>query len=63
MSEEKQLEHIEKHLERLEEKVDRIEADLNRYRGAVGAVLVVGTGVVAFFKLTWEFVKDHIVWQ
>lgn len=59
----KDLEHIEKHLDRLEEKVDRIEADLNRYRGAVGAVLVIGTSVIAFLKLSWEFLKAHLVWQ
>lgn len=57
------FEHLERHLDRLEEKVDRIEADLNRYRGAVGAVLVIGTGVVTFLKMAYSFLKEHLVWQ
>lgn len=39
---------------RMEEKFDAIEEDLARYRGGVGAVLIVVTSVGTAIKFFWE---------
>ena len=61
---EQQVEHIDSiaserlgRWENLNERLDRIEDDLERYRGAVGAVLLVATAVTTFFKLFWADIK------
>jgi hypothetical protein len=40
-------------LDKIEGKIDNMERDLERYRGMVGAILLVSTAVVTFFKLFW----------
>lgn len=42
------------HLQRIEDKLDSVEKDLDRYRGTVGAILLVATAVTTFFKLFWQ---------
>jgi peptidoglycan hydrolase CwlO-like protein len=37
----------------IEDKIDNIERDLEKYRGMVGAILLVGTAITTFFKLFW----------
>lgn len=39
---------------RIEEKLDSMEKDLERYRGMVGAVLLVVTAIGTFVKLFWQ---------
>jgi hypothetical protein len=58
---ESEVEHIDKivserhgHLQRIEDKLDAVEKDLDRYRGTVGAILLVATAVTTFFKLFWQ---------
>jgi hypothetical protein len=41
-------------LDAIEGKIDNMERDLERYRGMVGAILLVATAVVTFFKLFWN---------
>lgn len=58
---EQQVEHIDKianqraaQNERIEAKIDSMEKDLERYRGMVGAVLLVVTAIGTFVKLFWQ---------
>ena len=58
---EAQVEHIDAiaserrgQLNRIEERLDGMEKDLERYRGTVGAILLVATAVTTFFKLFWN---------
>lgn len=41
-------------IQRIEDKLDTMEKDLERYRGMVGAILLVLTAVTTFFKLFWQ---------
>lgn len=41
-------------LDAIEGKIDNMERDLERYRGMVGAILLISTAVVTFFKLFWN---------
>lgn len=61
---EQRVEHIDSitserhgHMQRIEEKLDDMEKDLERYRGTVGAILLVGTAVMTFLKLFWSDFK------
>jgi uncharacterized coiled-coil protein SlyX len=56
-----EVEHIDKvvserhgHLQRIEDKLDAVEKDLDRYRGTVGAILLVLGAITTFFKLFWH---------
>ena len=56
-----EVEHIDKivsqrhgHMQRIEDKIGAVEKDLERYRGTVGAILLVATAVTTFFKLFWQ---------
>ena len=44
-------------MQRIEDKLDAMEKDLERYRGTVGAILLVGTAVMTFLKLFWIDLK------
>jgi hypothetical protein len=44
----------------IEGKLDSMERDLERYRGMVGAILLVSTAVVTFFKLFWDDIVKHL---
>lgn len=63
MSDEDRLQHIEEEVHEIRKEVSDLKAELARYRGAVGAALVITTGIVALAKLIWSFIKDHVVWQ
>ena len=61
---EERVEHIDKiaserkgRMQRIEDKLDNMEKDLERYRGTVGAILLVGTAVMTFLKLFWIDLK------
>ncbi len=41
-------------MQRIEDKLDAMEKDLERYRGTVGAILLVLTAITTFFKLFWH---------
>ena len=56
-----EVEHIDKivserhgHLNRIESKLGDLEKDMERYRGTVGAILLVLTAITTFFKLFWH---------
>lgn len=62
-----EVEHIDKivserhgHLQRIEDKLDAMEKDLDRYRGTVGAILLVATAVTTFFKLFWHDITKFL---
>ncbi len=64
---EAEVAHIDKlvtaragHLQSIEGKIDSLERDLERYRGMVGAILLVTTAVATFFKLFWADLVKHI---
>jgi len=57
------LKEIRKEVHEINERLQSVERDFERYKGAVGAALVVTTGLVAFIKLAWGFIKEHITWQ
>ncbi len=38
----------------IDAKLDQLTVELARYRGVVGAVLLISTAVVTFFKLFWD---------
>ena len=46
-------------MQRIEDKIDSMEKDLERYRGTVGAILLVATAVTTFFKLFWENILEQ----
>ena len=41
-------------LNRIEARIDGMEKDLERYRGTVGAILLVATAITTFLKLFWH---------
>lgn len=47
-------------IQRIENKLDSMEKDLERYRGTVGAILLVLTAVTTFFKLFWHDVSKFL---
>lgn len=56
-----EVEHIDKivsqrhgDMRRIEGKLDALEKDLERYRGTVGAILLVFTAITTFAKLFWH---------
>ena len=58
---EARVEHIDRitserkgRMQRIEDKIDSMERDLERYRGTVGAILLVLTAVTTFLKLFWQ---------
>lgn len=58
---EAQVEHIDAiaserrgQLNRIEDRLDGMEKDLERYRGTVGAILLVAASITTFFKLFWH---------
>lgn len=58
---EAKVEHIDQiaserkgRMQRIEDKLDAMEKDLERYRGTVGAILLVLTAVTTFLKLFWN---------
>lgn len=62
-----ELRHVDKlvtersgHMRNIEAKLDEMEKDLERYRGMVGAVLLVATAVTTFFKLFWDDIMKLI---
>lgn len=60
---ERRLVEIEHKIDELDAKIDRIDVDLAKYRGMVGGILLVVTAVVAFFKLAWDGIKEHVTFQ
>lgn len=59
----RRLEHIEEQIDGIREDLDEIKLDRAKFRGALGAVLLVVTVVVSGVKLLWGFLKDHLTWQ
>jgi peptidoglycan hydrolase CwlO-like protein len=64
---EQQVEHIDQkaeerydHLKSIESKLDTLTSELQQYRGMVGAILLVGTTVITFFKLFWHDIMKFI---
>lgn len=58
---EQQVEHIDAkaeerydHLKSVESKLDTLTNELQKYRGMVGAILLVATAVTTFVKLFWH---------
>lgn len=49
-----QLNRIEQRITGVESQFNEIEKDLERYRGTVGAVLLIGTAIMTFLKLFWN---------
>ena len=47
-------------LDAIQEKLNSMESDLERYRGMVGAILLVSTAIITFFKLFWADLVKHI---
>ena len=47
----KQLDDMDK---RNDARLDTMEKDLERYRGMVGAILLIATALTTFFKLFWQ---------
>ncbi len=58
MSDEERLRHIEEEVHEIRRDVSELKTELARYRGAVGAALVITTGLVAVFKAAWNFIKE-----
>lgn len=63
MSDDKRLRNIEEEVHEIRSEISEIKTELARYRGAVGAALVITTGLVALIKMVWSSIKDHVVWQ
>lgn len=63
MSAEDELKEIKDEVHEINQRLQAIEKDFERYKGAIGAALVITTGLVAFFKLVWGFIRDHVTWQ
>jgi uncharacterized coiled-coil protein SlyX len=64
---ESEVDHIDKvvterksDINRIESKLDSMEKDLERYRGTVGAILLVLTAVTTFFKLFWHDIQKFL---
>jgi hypothetical protein len=64
---EQQVEHIDQaaqerydHLKSVEKKLDDALTELQRYRGMVGAVLLVVTAITTFFKLFWKDIAHFV---
>ena len=64
---ESEVDHIDKvvterksDINRIESKLDSMEKDLERYRGTVGAILLVLTAVTTFFKLFWHDLQKFL---
>jgi ribulose 1,5-bisphosphate carboxylase large subunit-like protein len=62
-----ELQHVDQivserrgHMRNIEFKLDQMEKDLERYRGMVGAILLVATAVTTFFKLFWHDIMKLI---
>jgi hypothetical protein len=60
---EKQLDHIEDRVNKIDEKQDIIERELAGYKGAIGGALVIVTSLIAFIKLVWGWIREHVVIQ
>ena len=54
---------VRSELKELREEIHELKEELARYRGAVGAALVIATSLVAVGRFIWSFIKDHVVWQ
>ena len=58
--EEQRLQHIEEKIDELDRKITDIDKDLAKYRGMVGGVLLVVTAIITLFKLSWDWLVEHI---
>ncbi len=58
----RRLEHIEEQIGEIKDDLEEIKLDRAKFRGALGAVLLVVTVIVSGVKLLWGFLKEHLTW-